>query len=69
MGKKSPEKAPEAAPKAPSYTLEQYARRYEVHPGVVASFKVEAGKSGDQLTPRSEKAWEGALRAQSRKKY
>lgn len=67
--KTSEAKVQEVQAQEAKLTLEQYVQRAKVNPGTVASFKYEAKKAGDDLSPRTKQEWEQAIKAQEQKVY
>jgi hypothetical protein len=50
-------------------TMEEFIAKAKINPGLVASFKVEAAKTSEGLSPRSAEDWVKAFEAQSKKVY
>ena len=50
-------------------TLDEYLAKVKVHPGLVASFKFEAKRTGSGLEPKTMEDWKRAFEAQSNRIY
>ena len=66
VAEKPEEKAPEATIKV---SFEDFMKMYQVHPGLVASFKYEAMQTDEGMAPRTVDEWTNAIDAQADKTY